>query len=128
MRAPPAVTRPLRVGLLVADDLVDDVLEDVAGRVGEEGLERLEVDALLQDRLERALRLGLEVIRRVRAEVDRQQPAQHIEDGACFGVIGAVSPDLSERPRAGGLDVVLRFADQRVHQRRDALGNYNAHG
>ena len=109
-------------------DLMDDVLEYVAGGVGEERLEGLEVDALLQDRLERPLRLGLEVLRRVGAQVHRQQPAQDVEDGGGLGVVGAVPADLAERPGAGGLDVVLGLADQRVDQRRDALGHNHAHG
>ncbi len=108
-------------------DLVDDVLEYVSGCVCEEGLEGLEVNALLEDRFQRSLRLGFEVVRRVRAEVHGEQPPEHVEDGGGLCVVGAVAADLAEGPGAGGLDVVLGLAHERVHERRDALGHHHPH-
>ena len=70
--------------------LVDHVLEHVLGRVVQQRLERGQVDALLDDGLERALGLGLEVLRARLVQVDREQLGQRIGVGECLGVVGRV--------------------------------------
>jgi len=75
----------------------------------------------LNDRLERALGLGLEVLGRRLVEVDSQQLWQRVGVGERLRVVGRVAADLAERPRGGSLDMVFWLDDDRVDERRYAL-------
>mmetsp|Transcript_28389 Transcript_28389/g.77737 ORF Transcript_28389/g.77737 Transcript_28389/m.77737 type:complete len:503 (+) Transcript_28389:472-1980(+) len=103
--------------------LLHDIGEDGLRRVVEEWLERRQVDALLDDRFERALRLGLEVLRGCLVQIDSEQLWQRVGIGEGFGVVGRVAANLTERPSGCRLDVILGLGHDGVDQRRDALGD-----
>ena len=104
-------------------ELAQYVLLHLDRRVAQQRLQRLQVRALGQDRLERALGLGLQVLRGLLVHHAGQQVAQHVSLGQRAGVVRGVSADLPQRPCAGGLDVILGLGHQRVLQGRDGLGH-----
>ena len=73
-------------------------------------VQRGEVRELLDDELERARALRLEILRRRLQRTHRHQLGQHPRVRHRLGVVGGVAPDLPQRPRAGGLDVVRDVA------------------
>lgn len=104
-------------------ELPEHVLLHLDGGVTQQGLQSLQVRALRQDRLERALRLGLQVLAGLLVHHAGQQVSEHVALGERPGVVRCVAADLAQGPRTGGLDVVLRLRHQRVLQRRDGLGD-----
>merc|ERR1719161_2080996 len=106
-------------------ELLHDVLEDVRRRLLEKGLQGRQVRALLDHRLQSALRLRLQVVAGIGVQVDREEAAEAV--GLCqgAGVIRRVTPDLAQRPRRGSLEVILGLVDQGVLQGRDTLGHHH---
>merc|ERR1719197_1453111 len=88
-------------------ELLNNVLEDVRRRLLEEGLQGRQMRALLDHRLQRALRLRLQVVAGIGVQVDRKETAEAVRLCQGAGVIRRVAPDLAERLRGGSLEVIL---------------------
>lgn len=94
----------LVVVLQVLGELVEDVLKNIRGSLGNEGFKCGQVRAHLQDALKRFLGLLLQVFASILEFIHSQQVTGHISLGHGSGVIGRVTTNLAQRPGGGSLD------------------------
>mmetsp|Transcript_6500 Transcript_6500/g.7312 ORF Transcript_6500/g.7312 Transcript_6500/m.7312 type:complete len:439 (+) Transcript_6500:322-1638(+) len=107
-------------------ELPAHVLQNVLRRlVVQQRLQGRQVHALLDDALQGALRLRLQIVRALTVQIDVEQLWQDVAVCNGLGVVRAVPPNLAKRPRGGGLDVILGLLLQSMPEWRDALRDHN---
>jgi len=92
------------------------VLERLLGCLRQERLEGGEVDALLQDVLQGARGLLLDLVVAVAVD-NRQERRENVGVGDVLGVLRCVASDVAQGPRGGRLDGVEGLVLERVGER-----------